>query len=111
MKAFAVSIMLALSASVAIAADDSYRSVMPDGSIRYGAAPEPGAKQVKKLAAPPASTGTIILTNQDKNKAERVTVRERGGAVLPATGRESPKSLPAGSLQAPTALPKRGGYE
>jgi hypothetical protein len=111
MRAFGFSIMLALVTPVAIAADESYRSVMPDGSIRYGAAPEPGARQVKKLAAPPVSTGTLVVTSQEKNKAARLPAREGGGIVLPPSSRETPRSVPAGTLQAPGALPKRGGYE
>ena len=111
MKALAVSIMLALIAPLAFAAEESYRSVMPDGSIRYGAAPEPGAKQVKKIAPPPATTGTIVVTNQEKDKAARATTQEgAAGALLPST-RESPKPATAGRLQTPAGLPKRGGYQ
>ena len=111
MRAVALPILLALAAPVAFAADASYRWVMPDGSVRYGGAPEPGAKHVRKLATPPVSTGTIVVTNQEKDKAGRITYRGGTGTVLPPATRETPRPLPAGSLQAPNGLPKRGGYE
>ena len=94
MKALAISIVLVLSSPLALAADESYRSVMPDGSIRYGAAPEPGAKQVKKIPAPPAKTGTIVITNQEKNNAERIRTPEGSAAVMPPQARESPRPRP-----------------
>ena len=52
-----VALGLALAAGAALAAEDIYRSVMPDGSIRYGESPDPAAKSVKRVPAPPPATG------------------------------------------------------
>ena len=52
---FAISpllLTLALGAPAAIAATEMYRSVMPDGSVRYGESPERGAKSVTSMPWP-----------------------------------------------------------
>ena len=61
-----LALALALFASGALAADDIYRSVMPDGSIRYGESPAQGAKSVKRIPPPPASTGTITILPEER---------------------------------------------
>lgn len=96
---------LALAASAAIAADDIYRSTMPDGSIRYGEEPAPGAKQVKKVPAPPASTGVSVVTPQEKNRT--FTVQEGGAAVIPQAVRPPQGPASQGQLQSPKGLPQR----
>jgi hypothetical protein len=55
-RALLVLIALAFAARSALSATEFYRSVMPDGSVRYGEAPEPAAKMVRKIPAPPLST-------------------------------------------------------
>jgi hypothetical protein len=97
---------LALGASVAIAAEDIYRSTMPDGSIRYGEAPDPAAKSFKKVAPPPVATGVSVITPEEKAKGA-APVREGGVAVMPQKERPSPRSAQQGELQAPEGLPKR----
>jgi hypothetical protein len=111
MKALPVLIALALTAWSALAATESYRSVMPDGSVRYGETPEWRAKQVKKMPAPPVSTGTIVISNEEKQKARQTTAEGGVSVVLPPTSRKSPQPTPPGHLQAPAALPERApGY-
>ena len=44
------------------AAQDLYKSTMPNGKVVYGEKPEPGAKHVEKLPPPPPKTGTAVLT-------------------------------------------------
>ena len=109
---FAISplvLTLALGAPAAIAATDMYRSVMPDGSVRYGESPERGAKSVKRIPAPPVSTGTITVTPEEKTRAEQIGATPGGVAVLPTQPRESPAPAEAGKLHAPAggALPSR----
>jgi hypothetical protein len=111
MRALPVLIVAALATPPALAASESYRSVMPDGSVRYGEAPEWGAKQVRKMPSPPVSTGTIVVSSEEKQKAQRMTPERGVSVVLPPTARESPQALPAGQLQGPALLPKRAaGY-
>ena len=108
---FAISpllLTLALGAPAAIAATEMYRSVMPDGSVRYGESPERGAKSVKRIPPPPASTGTITVTPEEKGRA--VGLGETGGvAVLPMPERQSPVPAEAGKLHGPAdgGLPSR----
>lgn len=47
-------IALALAAT-AVQAQVVYRSEMPDGSVIYGDAPAPGAKEAKKITLPPSN--------------------------------------------------------
>jgi len=99
---------LALAAPGAIAAEDMYRSVMPDGSVRYGESPERGAKSVKRIPPPPASTGTITVTPAEQARGP-APVESGGTVVIPTPPRESPQPAEAGRLYAPSdgALPKR----
>lgn len=94
----------ALAASGALAAEDIYRSTMPDGSIRYGESPAPGAKAVKKVPAPPASTGVNVVTPEEKKRT--FTVEQGGAAVLPQQVRKSAEPATQGRLQSPGGLPQ-----
>ena len=96
---------LALAAPAALAAEDMYRSVMPDGSVRYGESPERGAKSVKRIPAPPASTGTIVVTPAEKGR--NIKIDEGSVAVMPTPARESPTEAAQGKLHAPKNLPGR----
>lgn len=99
---------LALSAGVAIAAEDIYRSTMPDGSIRYGEAPDPNAKSFKKVAPPPAATGVTVVTPEEKG---RTFAPSQGGiSVLPAPVSKPPAPPAQGQLQGGDGLPKRPSY-
>ena len=97
----------ALAASTAFAAEaDLYRSVMPDGSVRYGESPDPGAKSVRKVPPPPVSTGTITVTPQEKG---RVFEPPPSGSttVMTQPDRPSPRPAQQGQFQSPQGLPKR----
>jgi len=48
-----------------------YKSTMPDGKVVYGEKPEPGAKHVDTVTAPPPKTGTTILTPAEKKGIEQ----------------------------------------
>jgi hypothetical protein len=91
----------------AIAADPVYRSVMPDGRVLYGEAPEAGAKQTRKITPPRASTGTILVSPEEKRKAEGVKPEPGGTVVLPRASRPTQVPLESGVLQAPNSLPER----
>jgi hypothetical protein len=100
---------LALAASGALAADDMYRSTMPDGSVRYGEKPEPGAKSVRKVAPPPPATGVTVVTKDEMNRG--VTQQEGSTVVMPTPERQPPRSAESGTLQSPPGLPRRNtGY-
>ena len=97
-------------APTASGADHSYKSVMPDGSVRYGDAPEPGAKQVNKIPPPAQSAGIVLATPEDKEKARTVTDRLKGSGagVLPRPKRIIPPAAQGGVFQAPPGLPETG---
>ena len=100
---------LALAASGALAADDMYRSTMPDGSVRYGEKPEPGAKSVRKVAPPPPATGVTVVTPEERNR--RIAPQEGSTVVMPTPQRQSTTPAQSGTLHAPDGLPRRDtGY-
>jgi hypothetical protein len=106
MKSTMSLLLLALAASGASAADDIYRSVMPDGSIRYGESAAPGAKSVRKVAPPPISTGVTIVTPAEQ--ARPVERTERGAvAVIPPAPRPPIPPADQGLIQSPQGLPGR----
>ena len=94
----------ALASSGALAAEDIYRSTMPDGSIRYGESPAPGAKAVKKVPTPPASTGVNVVTPEEKLRT--FTVEQGGTTVMPQPVRKSPEPATQGRVQSPGGLPQ-----
>lgn len=63
-------LVLALGAS-GVFAQAMYKSTMPDGSVVYGEKPEPGARQVEKVTAPPQKSGITVVTPADKAKADQ----------------------------------------
>ena len=101
-----LALAVALSAPAAFAAEDMYRSVMPDGSVRYGELPDPGAKSVRKVAPPPAATGVITIRPEERN-TPLTTSSGPAVSVVPETQRPSTPAAEAGVLQAPQGLPKR----
>lgn len=109
MKSTLIPLVLAsaLSVPAAFAAEsDMYRSVMPDGSVRYGESPDPGAKSVRKVAPPPVSTGTITVTPAEK--ARNFEPQPAGGtSVMTPPARPPTEAAQQGRLQAPTGLPGR----
>jgi hypothetical protein len=106
MKSTITLLVLALAAPAAYAAEDIYRSVMPDGRILYGESPTPGAKSVTKMPSAPASTGVTVVTPEEK--ARNLSTPAGGGvAVLPQVPRPPTTPATAGELQSPSGLPKR----
>ena|SRR5688500_9690635 len=99
-------VALALCAPAAMAAEDIYRSTMPDGSIRYGESPDPAAKSVKKVAPPPPATGVTVVTPEERG---RVFTPPQGAAVgvIPQTESKPPPPPATGQLQGGDSLPKR----
>ncbi len=96
-----------LAASNAFAADtELYRSVMPDGSTRYGESPAPGAKSVRKVQPPPASTGTITVTPEEKQRRFE-SPQPAPAAVFSQPVRPATPPAQAGTLQSPQGLPQR----
>lgn len=107
MKVSPVFLVLALAASGAIAAEDMYRSTMPDGSVRYGESPEFGAKSVRKVVPPPPATGVTVVTPEERTR--QVVPREGSTMVLPTPPRKPPPAATQGQLHGPgaTELPSR----
>src|SRR5687768_2311627 len=89
-----LALALALAAPCAHAAEDIYRSVMPDGSIRYGESPDPKAKSVKKVPAGPSQTGVIVVRPNEK-----AATQPAGGVVtLPPPPHPSTDVMAPGQL-------------
>jgi hypothetical protein len=108
MKAVITPVLLAvaLAAPAAVAAEAMYRSTMPDGSVRYGEAPEPGAKSVRKVAPPPPATGVTVVTPEEKNR--RIEVQQGGTSVIPMEKRPPTPPATLGQTHGPgTNLPER----
>lgn len=105
MKSTVSFLLLALTAPGVFAAEDIYRSVMPDGSVRYGEAPAPGAKSVKKVPSGPASTGVTVVTPAEKG---RIPAPSGGGVtVIPQPVRPPTEPAAQGSVASPPGLPAR----
>jgi hypothetical protein len=103
-----LALTLALGAPGAMAAADIYRSVMPDGSVRYGEGPAPGAKATKRIPPPPASTGTITATREEQERVRNSSAGSPPSAtVLTPPERTSPQPAEQGRIQSPQGLPKR----
>ena len=96
---------LAVFAAGATAADDIYRSIMPDGSIRYGESPAPGAKSSRRIPPPPATTGTITVTPEEKGRD--FSVQPAPAVVLTPPQRSATTPHEQGKLQSPQGLPQR----
>lgn len=105
MKSAITVLVLALAAPAVFAAEDMYRSVMPDGRTLYGEAPAPGAKSVRKIPAPPASTGVIVVTPEEKGR-RNLEPASGGVAVIPPPKRAPAPPAEAGLKQSPVGLPK-----
>ena len=107
MKSTITLLVLVLAAPAAYAAEDIYRSVMPDGRILYGESPTPGAKSVTKMPTAPLSTGVTVVTPQEKGR--NIAAPTGGGVTVLPPPPAAPVTRPAeaGSLQAPTGLPPR----
>lgn len=103
--------LLVLAVPAALAAEDIYRSTMPDGRIVYGESPFPGAKSVRIVRAPPVSTGTITVTPEEKSRASTGSASQQGSGgvvVLPQPARDPPQRAQQGRLQADRQqLPRR----
>jgi hypothetical protein len=104
-------LLLPLAASTALAADDLYRSTMPNGDVRYGESPAPGAKSVRKIPAPPTSTGVSVVTPEDKARASQIQQQGGGVTVIPQAERPPTTAAQQGSGttygSGPGPLPKR----
>jgi hypothetical protein len=105
MKSTITLVLLALAAPAAFAADDIYRSVMPDGRILYGESAAPGAKSVKKVPPTPVSTGVTVVTPAEKSR--NLEVQRGGVTVIPQPSRTDPGPAEQGRKQSPVGLPKR----
>jgi hypothetical protein len=57
--------------ATSVGAQTLYKSTMPDGKVVYGEKPEPGAKQVDTVTAPPPKTGTTVLTPAEQKDVDR----------------------------------------
>ena len=104
---FPLMLCFALATPAVLAGEPIYRSTMPDGSTRYGEEPAPGAKSVKKVPAPPATTGVTVVTPEEKGRGAP-PVRGGGVAVIPQPVRPPLQAAEQGRLHGPgTDLPKR----
>src|SRR5688572_26684992 len=65
-RTLSLTLALLLGMPALCSADPIYKSTMPDGRVIYGEEAFPGAQRVEKLAAPPANTGVVFATQEDK---------------------------------------------
>lgn len=79
----AAAVVLALTASTALAGDPIYKSIMPDGRVLYGEAPAPGAKRVDKVATGPEHAGITVASDQDKGRAASIPTQTGGVTIIP----------------------------
>ena len=102
-----LTLLLVFAAPAALAAEDVYRSTMPDGRVMYGESPYPGAKSVRKLPPSPASTGMTYATPEEKMRAPLQPVYEpKGGVGILRPPVQEQTRVDQGGLQAPQGLPK-----
>jgi hypothetical protein len=104
-----LALALGFALPAAYAADPVYKSTMPNGRVVYGESPQPGAKRVDKVAAPPEVAGIIVA--DDAAKARAAQIEAPAGprvSVLPEQKRESPQAASQGLRYNPTdKLPSR----
>ena len=107
-----LALALGLALPGAYAADPVYKSTMPNGRVVYGESPQPGAKRVDKIAAPPEVTGVVVADDAAKSAAARIAV-----PAGPAVGviPEKPRDPPMPATQAlqhnpQDKLPSRSRY-
>ena len=67
-----VTVLIALAATGAFAQQKMYKSVMPDGRVVYSEKPEPTAKKVDTVDAPPAKSGVTLVTPDERARAENM---------------------------------------
>lgn len=103
-----VSMMLLGAASIPAFAEDVYKSTMPDGRVIYGESAQPGAQRVEKIAASAAPTGTIVATQQEKDRADAIKGPSAPAVgVIPPAPREAAPALQSGTINPPGVMPKR----
>ncbi len=108
----ALGLTLAFALTGVNAAQVLYKSTMPDGRSIYGERPVPGAEQVETIDGPPAQTGVVIVTPEDKARAKALPAPQ-GPAVtiIPQRSRPPIQPIQPGTLQNPEgALPKPAEY-
>ena len=74
-----------LFAGGSVQAQGVYKSTMPDGKVIYAEKPVPGAAKVDKMEPPPAKTGTIVVTPEEKARAEQAA-KDRAAAEAAKKG-------------------------
>lgn len=103
--AFAAGIAVSLPA----AAQAVYKSTMPDGRVIYGPQPQPGAKKVDKVGAPPSSTGATAITPGEREAAAKNakarTDAQAGGGNEVAAARDALKAAEAARAAGQEPLP------
>ena len=108
-RTLSFTLALFLSAPTLCSADPIYKSTMPDGRIIYGEAAFPGAQRVDRLAAPPANTGVVVATQEDKARAASAGASSPAVTVIPAPRRAIPEPAQQGRRVNPDrSLPKSG---
>ena len=98
---------LVLGVPALCSADPIYKSTMPDGRVIYGEEAFPGAQRVDRLAAPPAKTGVVVATPEDKSRAGRSDPSSSAVTIIPAPRHAAPEPAVQGRRVNPDrSLPK-----
>ena len=99
---------LLLSVPALCSADPIYKSTMPDGRVIYGEEAFPGAQRVDRLAAPPAKSGVVVATPEDKSRAGRADPSGSAVTIIPAPRHAATEPAVQGRRVNPDrSLPKR----
>jgi hypothetical protein len=89
-------------------AEEIYKSTMSDGTTVYGETPQAGAKKVEKVEVHATTTGTIVATPQDKERAERIGNRSGPSVgVMPEQKRSAAPPLESGTINPPGMMPRK----
>lgn len=79
--------LVVASAATAANAQSLFKSTMPDGRVVYGESPQPGARRVDKVAAPPERAGVMVASPEEKERAAALVPREGGAGGIPLPAR------------------------
>ena len=106
-RTYSFTLALLLSVPALCSADPIYKSTMPDGRVIYGEEVYPGAQRVDRVATPPARTGVVVATQEDKSRAGRSDPSGPAVTIIPPPRHAVPEHAVQGRRVNPdNSLPK-----
>jgi cytoskeletal protein RodZ len=102
-------VVAGIAVSLPAAAQAVYKSTMPDGRVIYGPQPQPGARKIDKVGAPPSSTGATAITPAEREAAAKSAKAradaQAGGGNDVAAARDALKAAEAARAAGQEPLP------